>query len=579
MLSALAGAACGDPALCDSTPLIAIQAPTSGVTVDGDAAAPGVQSDIRVRSTLVDGDELLLEVIDSSGTVVVTQRKPAGEGGETVFTGVTLPIPKAKIRTSWQGACGTDSDEVEIDVVAGAGCEVQLTPGPVSMPTYPVGVLNQDRDPGGPSTPGFKAEVVVATRADWAVQLYATTGGGPELPVGEATVADAMGLSKYDQTLLDGLISFRAVCRGPGNQSQPSASVSAFVDTTAPSCDFTRPLRGTTITPGFDLDGNITNGVQLALEAFVGGGDVAGQGVDLEVFSEEDGTTIVPMMPVDPQGRTTAMLTLQEYVYELKISTTDRAGNSCLAPRDYEVEYNGCDVSVLGPTAAVKVDADGVPGNGSQLDVQLMVGTACVGQTVTTTNCGLSASAAGTVQPSGQATVRVTMCGTSPCETQPTHCTFSVSKPASPMAVVTRAAALLTFDNAAPAVDLQIVQPAVPCGAELMPVDDIDPATPGVQVVARVTAPGAIGQSLELNNAAGTVTLAMPTDRAITLQPGFNTFTGIAYDVHDNRGETSACAISLATPAATSTPAAKLERAARPAGASRAGPTSRAAAR
>lgn len=574
MLSALAGAACGDPALCDSTPLIAIQAPTAGVTVDGDTAAPGVQSDVRVRSTLVDGDELVLEVIDGSGTVLVTQRQPAGEDGETVFTGVTLPVPKAKIRASWRGACGTDSDEVEIDVLAGSGCEVRLTPTPIPTPAYPMGVLNIETDPS--SVPGFQAQVDVVTRAGWEVQLYATAGGGAELPVGEVTTADAMGRSRYEQALEDGPIAFRAVCRGPGNQIQPSATVSVYADTTAPSCDFTRPLPGTTITPSYDLDGNLANGVQLALEAFVGGADVAGQQVDLTVTSI-DGPVTFPMTPVHPQGRSAATVPLAgPFDYDFKLDTTDRAGNVCGIIREYTVEYNGCDIRVTGPTAAVKVDADSNPNNGSQLDVQLSVGSACAGQMVTTTNCGLSASAQGVVQSNGVATLRVTMCGTSPCETQPTICRFSVSKPASPAAVVTHATASLTFDNAAPAVDLQVVQPAVPCGAELMPADDTDPAVPGVQVVARVTAPGGIGQSLELINIAGTATFAMPTDKSITLQPGFNTLTGIAYDVHDNRGTTTACTISLATPAATATPAAaKLG----PAGASRARSTSRSAAR
>jgi hypothetical protein len=546
LLSALAGAACGDAALCDSTPLIAIQSPTAGVTVDGDAAAPGVQSDVRVRSTLVDGDELVLEVLDSDGTVVVTQRKPAGEGGETVFAGVTLPVPKAKLRASWQGACGSESDEVEIDVVAGTGCDVKLSPTPVPMPAYPVGVLNrQSQEIESMPTPGFQAQVEVATRAGWQVQLYATAGGGAEQPAGEATMADAMGLAKYEQTLLDGPIAFRAVCRGPGNQIQPSASVSAFVDRTEPTCDFTSPLPGTTITPSYDLD-PIEDGVQLAFEAFVGGGDVVGQGVDLEVFSEEDGTTIVPMMPVDPQGRTTAMLTLEEYVYELKILTTDRAGNSCVSPQSYEVEYNGCSIRVTGPTAAVKVDADGIPGNGSQLDVQLAVDAACVGRMVTST-CGLN-NPQGVVPSGGVVALRVTMCGTSPCETQPTSCRFTVSTPAN---VQTRAAALITFDNVSPPVDLQLVQPAVSCGAEIMPVDDIDPAIAGVQVVARVTSAGGLGHSLLLDNSMGKITVATPTDKVITLAPGFNQLTGIAYDVHGNRGTTTPCPISLATPAVT----------------------------
>jgi hypothetical protein len=107
LLSALAPAAlagCGDAILCDSSPLVVIQAPTAAITVDGDPVAPGVQTDVRVRSTLLPADGLELVVLDAAGVEVATLRMPAGGGGSTVFPGVTLPSPRATLRATGRSA-------------------------------------------------------------------------------------------------------------------------------------------------------------------------------------------------------------------------------------------------------------------------------------------------------------------------------------------------------------------------------------------------------------------------------------------------------------------------------------------
>ena len=55
---------CGDPPLCPSEVFVAIQ--ESQIASDADAAAPGIQTDVHIRTSLREGELLTLEVaIDS----------------------------------------------------------------------------------------------------------------------------------------------------------------------------------------------------------------------------------------------------------------------------------------------------------------------------------------------------------------------------------------------------------------------------------------------------------------------------------------------------------------------------------
>ncbi len=548
-LSALALAGCDDTLLCDSSPLVVIQSPTAAITVDGDSVAPGVQADVRVRSTLLPGDGLELVVLDAAGVEVSTLRMPAGAGGSTVFPGVTLPGPRATLRAIGQSSCGLAEDEVELDVVAGSGCDLQIEPAPRPVTAYPVGVLSAAIDPD--PAPGFQAQLAVATRGGWTVELYGDTGQG-EQPRGVG-LADAMGTVRFPQTLADGPVAFRAVCRGGGGEVLPSVAASALVDTTPPACDFTSPLPGSSITPGHDEDGDLGNGVQLALEAQVGGGDAVDEPVQLTITSDA-GSEMVAMTPVDAQGMSTAAVTLHPpatpATFQLALSARDRAGNLCARTRAYDVVYDGCPIEVIAPTAPVTADADGAAGNGSQVDIQLAVDPLCIGQTVTST-CGAN-SPQGVVPASGPLTLRADLCGASPCEAQAT-CTFRVS---SPEGVQTQTSAMIAFDDQAPAVRVEVVQPPLPCGVQITPSSDVDPVAEGVQIVARVAAAGATGHTLELTNTGGTAVLPAPGDVTITVAPGLNLMAGEAQDPLGNRGRSATCTIALADMAVSIAPPA-----------------------
>ena len=69
-------------------------------------------------------------------------------------------------------------DEIEIEVLAGSGCDLQIAPAPLVVPAYPGGVLNAALDPELP--PGFQATLEVATRGGWVVELFANTGEGEQ---------------------------------------------------------------------------------------------------------------------------------------------------------------------------------------------------------------------------------------------------------------------------------------------------------------------------------------------------------------------------------------------------------------
>ncbi len=80
----------------------------------------------------------------------------------TVFAGVTVPAPHATLRAVARSTCGHAEDAAEIDVIAGSGCDLALTPTPQAAAAYPTGVLNAAIDPD--PTPGFQAQLAVTTR-------------------------------------------------------------------------------------------------------------------------------------------------------------------------------------------------------------------------------------------------------------------------------------------------------------------------------------------------------------------------------------------------------------------------------
>lgn len=539
---ALGLAGCGDPPLCASDVFVVIQEPSVVVTGDGSPATPGVQATVRVRTSLAEGERVALDVGPPGGPAAAAGEQAVDADGVATFTMVTLPTPAAAVHALARGRCGEGEDRVEVQVSGAASCDLTVTPAPAAVPYYaPIGVLAAARDPD-PATPGLQGALVVATGPGWGVELFLADAAG-ERSLG-AVPATAAGAALWPLALPDGRLAVRAVCRGPAGEVAASATTTFVVDTTPPACELRAPLPGSTITPSYDADGDLANGVQLALGGAVAGADTAGEPATFTITPNGQAPTTVAGTAVDDLGGTTAAATLAPAAtpatYELAVAGRDHAGNACASTATYAVVYDGCELHVDAPTAPVTVDADGDPADGAQVDVALSVGEACVGRTVTS-DCGANRPS-GVVPASGALVLRVDACATSPCEAS-SICTFRVR---TVDGIETSTSAVIAYDDRPPAVAVGVVQPALACGAQATPADDADPSTAGVQVVARVDAPGAATRALEVTAAGATTSLDASADVTVTLAPGRNALVGVAADALGNTARTAACAVTLA---------------------------------
>ncbi|MEO7735898.1 MAG: hypothetical protein ABIY55_33390, partial [Kofleriaceae bacterium] len=394
------------------------------IASDLDAVAPGVQTDVQLRTSLGAGEQVTLEVLDGAGISLATLAQPVDADGEVVFTGVSVPTPRVVLRATGRGTCGEGHDEITVDVRVGAGCALGLWPLPEASAFYaPLDVLSTRSDPD-PLAPGYQTRLQVATRPGWTAELFETTDRERSLGV---ITADAGGVATLPVTVLDGRVGFRATC-GDATTELASPTTTLVVDTTPPGCGLSAPVPGTTITPAFDANHDLGDGVQLAIAAHADGDDVVGEPVSLVISDPSGVPTTVAASVTDAAGTTTAAATLappstpaQFYV---ALTMQDHAGNRCMATATYDVIYDACAIAVVGPTAPVTQDADGAGEDGGQLDVTLAVTPACAGQPVTTT-CGASAPSA-IVAPDGSAVLRIDACASSPCEAQ-VSCSFTVT--------------------------------------------------------------------------------------------------------------------------------------------------------
>lgn len=538
IVAAIVATGCGDPPICQSDVFVAIQ--TSEIVTDVDAAAPGVQGDVEVRTSLEAGETVTLEIINGD-RVLETHEATVEAGGYARFGAVAVTSPSTTLRASIDAQCGAAEDERTIEVIAGTGCELSMDPLPEIIPMFaPAGVLSTRTDPE-PDKPGHQLAPTVHTRPGWTVELVRTSDDGAEL----ATVmAGVDGLAVFADTVFDGAYTFRATCHGPGF-SVASAELPVVVDITPPTCRLTSPVPGTTITPAFDANDDLADGIQLEVVAQIDGDDVEGEPVDLSITPVGGSPTVVAGTPVDATGRTTFATTLAPAmtpaVFQLALAAQDHAHNACAPVSDFAVLHEGCDIAFVAPSAIVTTDANGLPGDGSQIDVTLQVTGGCVGRQVTTT-CG-SNSPSGSVPANGRLTLRVDACATSPCETE-LACVAQVAngEPLPPTAVATT----LVFDNQGPITTVQLVGPEVPCGATITSGADRDASMAGVQVVARVTSTGAVTQHLDVMSSTGTVRYPAPDDVTITLALGTSRLVGSGLDEIGNRGSSAQCSITVA---------------------------------
>lgn len=525
-LSCAVLAACGDEPVCPSEVFVAIQ--TSQITDDVDDAA-GVQADVRVRTSLDAGEEVSLEVTGGGTVTAMTDAD-----GVAIFENVTVTGPTTHLRAFVSVFCGDAEDELDVPVALGTACAVSFSPAPLENLFYaPARVFNTAGDPD--PAPGFQAKLIVTTDPDASVEIFDNAGSG-EQSLGSFT-AGASGVIELDHTLLDGAHTYRAFCTR-GEKAAVSPPVSLFADTTPPGCSFASPASGTTITPSFDNNLDLSDGIQLLVTAQIVGDDIQDEPTTLTVAPFGGAATAVSTTKIDASGQSGGFVTLappsSPAVFTFDFTARDHAANTCALTENYNVVLDGCDLVVTSPLV---VTADAAPGvAGSQIDVALQVSAACVGRTVTS-NCGDDPS--GVVAADGTLTLRPTFCVGSPCETSEL-CTFTVS---TPDGVETNTSATITFDDQGPETTVSLISPAIACGAVITPSSDADPGTDGVQLVARVTSAGT--KTLRITNG-GTTTVDATNDVTLTLAAGTTSLVGIGVDALGNLGASATCSVTLA---------------------------------
>ena len=332
-VAGMAMAGCGDVPACQSEVFVAFTQTT--VTSDADDFAPGVQANIRIRTSLRIGDVVELEILDTGGALQGTVTRGVDRDGIAVFDYVTLPTPRAVLRATGSGLCGRGQDQITIDVPVGATCRLDISPAPERNAHYaPLGVLSTRSDPD-PVTPGYQATIRAVTRPGWTAQLYRIAG--EEQSFGEIA-ADDDGVATWAVTVIDGLVGFRATCRGQGTElASPRTTVVA--DTTPPGCEIVAPAPGATITAAWDENHDLGDGLQLAVAARTADLDVAGEPGSLTI-TEGGVAAVVPTSAV-ADGASRAEVTLLPPItpatYDFAFTLHDHAGNACMSLATYEV--------------------------------------------------------------------------------------------------------------------------------------------------------------------------------------------------------------------------------------------------
>jgi len=321
VLTLLAG--CGETALCTREATVAI-AVAHSVVADLDPVAGGVQTTVSVATTFAAGDTVTLEVLDDTSTIVATLTAPVDIAGVASFGLVTIPPPLAHLRASASTVCGSATDAVDLDVLAGARCELSLATVPLAIPRYaPLGVLNRQTDLD-PAAPGEQALVASVARIGWTVEVRQRSVLGEE-SVGSFLQSDLT--NPYMLTIREGGASLFAVCTH-APFSLTSAAVSVFTDSISPSCSIVAPQ------PLI-----VTSAGTLSIGGHSADEDVEGEPAILTVtpagFAPRDAMA-TPMMSGQTSG--TVAFPAGVTAADITFSTRDHAQNPCTVTGHYTVQ-------------------------------------------------------------------------------------------------------------------------------------------------------------------------------------------------------------------------------------------------
>jgi hypothetical protein len=354
-LAGLAGLApgCGDGPICASDIAVFITAPDEGSMFwDGDDGAPGVQSDVVVRTNLHQSEIVQLRVIDQLGFAQLYSARVDAEGTAS-FERLSFPDgPVTLEATGITEQCGSGRDEVEIDVFGTTGCELETRETPVPNEFYaPLPVHNIYSDSNSVYE-GFQGNLDVWTQPSATVELMVIdletglpTSAGPR-------IADDTGWAGYGLTVPEGAQALEARCISPdGSIERVSNRISVYIDTVPPSCLLVSPEYGTELTPALDADGDPTNGTQIELIGEVVDDDQSGAAPLSPLFTVN--AVAFEGGEVDEQGTSKVTVGLEDQgSYLLGVQAQDRAGNLCLDLWDFNFSVTGVEMQATSRQSA-----------------------------------------------------------------------------------------------------------------------------------------------------------------------------------------------------------------------------------
>ena len=558
--------------------LIAITDPPNGfVFAPKDNQNPDPKDATFIR------DVVIVTTAETGSVVALTvnglaQPTTTVQSGQATFNAVVLPpsshgadrscgmdAPDVTLVASVFDSFGNSSTAQSVGAVCTSppACQViGFFPGSASVKGFAIPVLNVSVDEDG-KIPGEQTRVLAMTSGKFDAALLIDG-----VAIGQET-ADGLGQVEFDHTTIaEGAHVVQVRCAS-ALSSVVSPKLAVFVDSIPPICSLETPLPGALIGRSSDVDLQ-KPGVQVIATLLSPSSDADGQSVAFGVNGLDQGAPEVTLRG----GSASHEVTLSapgSNTNEITATVADAAANLCIALADVGLDVDGCALIFLRPrpTAPPKhwvilANNDVSPpiDDGLQYDVYFAVDKKCIGQKVRLTVGGsLIVPDAPIVLDNGQKLgARADFPAATVCPPGPNGALPACDGIYSFFGSVTDNAGNVTgasLDVLISAVVPRIaLQPAAPrlglaplhCGDSLTADYDVDPQTPGVQVVMATSTPARFADLHVTGTMSDALFLPQPnssTLATVTLPDGYNTLVARAVDGDGNSGFSSPCILVL----------------------------------
>ena len=292
---------------------------------------PGLQVDILIRSDLAEGITATLTVLDQEANETRhNQIAIATTDGSLQFLGVSVPVGRVGFVAETDNGCREIRSSRTRNVLADDRvpvCEVGFNPEPLLVSGGPVRAFGatSDLDPILPQT---QIELEVTTELpQMAVRLLALNLESSTSTISDSTTG-ADGRATVNLSLAPGRHAVRFLCSGgPTEVPLSSATFPLLVDVDPPDCQLIEPT--TRVADADDVDGDLSNGVQVIAVGQTAAVDAIGLATEFSVNGSMQGAGVV-----GSAGQTTAVITVPTGAGEsqdVEVVVIDGAGNACVA--------------------------------------------------------------------------------------------------------------------------------------------------------------------------------------------------------------------------------------------------------